>query len=65
MSGDDTARALYAILAIMLVASSLAVRRLPMSDIVKMGLIWVAIFAGMFFVFQLLQVLGVDFSRFG
>ena len=65
MGGIDIAYAVYAFLAIMLVASSLALRRLPWSDLVKMGLIWIAIFAGMFALFMLLAAAGVDFTRFG
>jgi aspartyl protease family protein len=65
MNGDDAAYAIYALLAMMLVGSSLAARRLPMSEIVRMILIWIAIFAAAFAAVMVLQFLGVDFSRFG
>lgn len=51
MSGDDNASLIYGILAVMLVASSLAARRLPLQQMAKMILAWVAIFAGMFALF--------------
>jgi aspartyl protease family protein len=65
MNGMDAAYAIYALLAMMLVGSSLAARRLPMSDIVKMALIWVAIFAAGFAFFMMLQAFGLDLGRFG
>jgi aspartyl protease family protein len=41
---DDGAHVLYALICIMLVGSALLARRLPLGDMVKMALIWVALF---------------------
>lgn len=45
---DEVPRAIYLVLLIMLVASSLAVRRLPVGQVAKMTLAWVAIFGALF-----------------
>lgn len=50
--GDEAPRALYLLLLLILVASSLSVRRLPVGQTLKMGLAWVAIFAGGFALFS-------------
>ena len=52
MNGDQTAYALYLILFLVLVASSLAARRLPMGKTLKMAATWVAIFAVGFAIFS-------------
>lgn len=46
MSADQTARLIYALLFLVLVASSLAARRLPLRQTLKYALAWVAIFTG-------------------
>ena len=51
MSGDDAPRALYLLLLIMLVGSSLVGMRLPVGKAVKMLLAWVAIFGVGFMLF--------------
>ena len=51
MSGDDNASLIYGLLAAMLLISSLAARRLPIKQLAKMVLAWVAIFAGVFILF--------------
>jgi aspartyl protease family protein len=51
MSGDQTASAIYTSLLLMLVASSLFARRLPIGQTLKMVLAWIAIFAGIFVLF--------------
>lgn len=51
MSGDDNASLIYGALCVMLLASSLAARRLPLKETVKMMLAWVAIFAAIFAIF--------------
>lgn len=44
--GDEAPRTLYLLLLLLMVASSLSVRRLPLGQTVKMALTWLAIFAG-------------------
>ena len=45
MTGETTANALYLVLLIVLVASSLTIRRMPLGQMAKMALGWVVIFA--------------------
>jgi aspartyl protease family protein len=45
VNGDTTANALYLVLLLVLVASSLTIRRMPLGQMAKMALAWVAIFA--------------------
>ena len=45
MTGDQTANAVYLLLAVVLVASALFSRRLPVGQTVKMLAAWAAIFA--------------------
>ena len=52
MDGDRTAYALYLVLFLVLVASSLASRRLPLGKTLKMAAAWVAIFAVGFAIFS-------------
>ena len=52
MDGDRTASALYLVLFLVLVASSLASRRLPVGKTLKMAAAWVAIFALGFAIFS-------------
>jgi aspartyl protease family protein len=49
---DTGAQLLYALAGLVLVGSSLAARRLPMSDLLKMILAWVAIFGVLFILFS-------------
>jgi len=51
MSADDTPRALYLLLLLVLVASSLVGMRLPLAKVTKMALAWVAIFGLGFILF--------------
>lgn len=51
MSGDDAPRALYLLLLLMLVGSSLIGMRLPLAKAAKMVLAWLAIFGMMFVLF--------------
>ena len=50
MEADDNAHMIYGIIVVMLLVGSLAARRLPMKQYMKMTLAWVAIFAGVFVV---------------
>jgi aspartyl protease family protein len=52
MSGDETGNLIYGLVCLMLVASSLAARRVSASDTIKMLGLWVAIFAGVFALFS-------------
>ena len=45
ISTDEAMRALYAVLLLVLVGSSLIMRRLPLGHVLRLALIWVAIFA--------------------
>ncbi len=58
----DAAYAIYAVLAAILVGSSLAARRIPAGSMVRMALIWVAIFAAVYGLFLLVQALGFRFG---
>lgn len=48
MTGDGIVQTIWFIGAFTLVISALVARRLPIGDVVKMALIWIAIFAVMF-----------------
>ncbi len=50
MESDDNARMIYGVIVVMLLVGSLAARRLPMKQYLKMILAWVAIFAAVFVV---------------
>ena len=56
MSGDTGVQLIWFVGAFALVISSLVVRRLPMTDWVKMALAWVAIFALVFLVIRTWQL---------
>lgn len=50
--GEEAPRALYLLLLLVLIGSSLIARRLPMGQALRMGLLWIAIFAGAFALFS-------------
>jgi aspartyl protease family protein len=50
MESDDNARLIYGLIVVMLLVGSLAARRLPMKQYLKMILAWVAVFAAVFVV---------------
>jgi aspartyl protease family protein len=52
---EQSAAVLWYVLAIMLVGSALIGRRLPMGGLLRMALLWVAIFAGLLGLFKLAQ----------
>lgn len=56
MSGDDTAQLIWFAGALILVTSGLAVRRIPMGEMVRMALIWLAIFIAIFMAIRGWQV---------
>ncbi|MCC2601097.1 hypothetical protein [Sphingopyxis yananensis] len=58
MTGDGIVQTIWFIGAFTLVISALVARRLPIGDVLKMALIWIAIFAVMFAVASWWQGLG-------
>lgn len=52
MNGSDSAQLIYALLLLMLLLGSLFARRLPMKQVARHGLLWVALFAAMFVLFS-------------
>ena len=52
MNGDDSARLLYAVMAMVFVASSLFAYRLPIAKMAKLVLAWLGIFAALFLIFS-------------
>ena len=61
MNDFQGANTVYLVLMLMLVLSSLLATRLPLGKALKMGLVWVAVFAGVFIIFAFRS----DFSAFG
>ncbi|RST31100.1 TIGR02281 family clan AA aspartic protease [Sphingomonas ginkgonis] len=61
MNDDAAPRAVYLLIIIVMIASSLAARRLPLRETAKMALAWVAIFGVVFALF----VFRDDFSTLG
>jgi hypothetical protein len=53
MSEDMALTAVYSVLCIILVASSLVARRLPLKEWLRMALAWAAIFGAAFFAVML------------
>lgn len=60
---DDTGSLIYAVLLLVLVASSLFARRLPLGETLKMALTWVLIFAALFVVFTFRSDLKIVWDR--
>lgn len=58
MDGDQTAATIWYVLALMLVGSALVGRRLAWGGLIKMALLWVAIFAGLLGLFKFAQTQG-------
>lgn len=63
MNGDDTAQMIYLGIAAMLVASSLFARRLPVGQVLKMTLAWLAIFGVAFVLFTFRGEAGAVWKR--
>ncbi len=61
MNDFEGANTVYLVLLLMLVLSSLLASRLPLGKALKMALVWVAVFAGVFIIFAFRS----DFSAFG
>lgn len=55
IDGDDTARSIWIILVLLLVASSLTARRIPVAKLIAGILTWVVLFSGAYLAFQLLS----------
>ena len=60
---DDTGSLIYAVLLLVLVASSLFARRLPLGETLKMALTWALIFAALFVVFTFRSDLKIVWER--
>jgi aspartyl protease family protein len=60
---DDTGSLIYAVLLLVLVASSLFARRLPLGETLKMALTWALIFAALFVVFTFRSDLKIVWDR--
>ncbi len=60
---DDTGSLIYAVLLLVLVASSLFARRLPLGETLKMAVTWVLIFAALFVVFTFRSDLKIVWDR--
>ncbi len=63
MSDDQSINLIYAIGGLVLVGSSLAARRMPMGQTLKMALAWVAIFAGLFVIVALRDDFGAIWQK--
>jgi aspartyl protease family protein len=63
MNGDDSARLIYGLMWSALLISSLAARRLPLGQTLKMATAWIAIFAGMFVLFSFRHEAGIVWDR--
>lgn len=63
MMGEQGAQLLWAVGALVLVASSLIARRLPIRQMLKMALLWFAIFATIFIGFSMRQEIGRVWQR--
>ncbi|MFM9978925.1 MAG: TIGR02281 family clan AA aspartic protease [Sphingomonadaceae bacterium] len=63
MTGDEVAQIAGGVAALTLVVSSLAARRLPLAQTVRMALIWVAVFSGVFVLFLFRGEVGVVWDR--
>lgn len=63
MSEDQSINLIWAIGGLVLVGSSLAARRLPMGQTLKMALAWVAIFAGLFVIVALRDDFGAIWQK--
>ena len=61
MNSYEGANSVYLVLLLVLVMSSLIASRMPLGKALKMALVWVAVFAGMFAIFAF----RADFSAFG
>lgn len=63
MTEDQQMNLVWAVLALMLVGSSLAARRLPLKDTLRMALAWIAIFGVLFALFALKDDFGAVWNR--
>ena len=63
MTGDQTAQVIWGVMALVLVGSSLAVRRLPLGSTLKMAAGWCGIFAIVFVLFLFRGEAGEAWSR--
>lgn len=62
---DQTGSLIYAVLLLVLVASSLFARRLPVGETLRMALTWILIFAAIFILFTFRSDLKIVWDRIG
>lgn len=65
MNGDQAMSSLWYVLALVLVGSALLARRIPMSGMLRMAMLWVAIFVGLLGLFKMGEHYGLFASRSG
>lgn len=63
MTPDNGAEYIWGVGSLILVVSSLVARRLPIKDMAKMALAWIAIFAGLFAVFSFRPEIKIVWDR--
>lgn len=65
MNGDQAMSSLWYVLALVLVGSALLARRVPMSGMLRMAMLWVVIFAGLLGLFKMGEQYGLFANRSG
>ncbi|WP_176591133.1 TIGR02281 family clan AA aspartic protease [Sphingobium sp. EM0848] len=65
MSGDQAMSSLWYVLALVLVGSALLARRVPMSGMLRMAMMWVVIFVALLGLFKIGEKYGLFSSRTG
>ncbi|GLV21181.1 hypothetical protein TomMM35A_10400 [Sphingobium sp. TomMM35A] len=63
MTGDQAASSIWYVLALVLVGSALLARRMPMGGMMRLALIWVAIFAALLGLFKIGEKVGLFSAR--
>ncbi len=63
MTGDQAASSIWYVLALVLVGSALLARRMPMGGMLRLALVWVAIFAALLGLFRLGERAGLFATR--
>lgn len=63
MNADDGTSLIWGVTMAILLIGSLAARRLPLGQVMKMILVWIAIFAGLFVLFSFRNEFGVIWQR--
>lgn len=63
MNGDQAASSIWYVLALVLVGSALLARRMPMAGMLRLALVWVAIFAALLGLFKIGEKAGLFSTR--